>query len=409
MRVVDFVPFTDRLTSLIPNIYETGVISTDYESIIWDTSNAPPGMYYLMSDYGHPFERKAAYILVATPSPTTYTLPVASTANPRHILVALGDTVVFTQSSGLTNIYIDSQPNSDSAGTNLVREVTSVFPFTWSTSGASLTSQYKVTTDNGALIYHVIIVPRPAPPPPYLSCPNCSAGTYSLAGNTACTDCGYGYYSAAVSSVCTVCPVGTKCNSTTTSAPVSCGLGNYQGSTGQSFCSTCPLDQYCGSQTTSVPISCPAHTTASAGSYTLLQCRCVQGYVCSYTKRITTVVTLNTTLSRFNSDYGGVKTAFINAVASAAGVPSSQVTINTVTSSGGRRLLSFGDRGSIEVKVVVEGAERLHNLAGHLAKHNVLLHQGHTWEESHSLQSSPEAPVFVPVFPVSGMRRPGSL
>lgn len=348
-------------------------------------------MYYLMAQSGGGnFERKAGYILVATPSPTTYTLPVANTDYPRYILVALGDTVVFTQSSGLTNIYIDSEPNSDSAGTNIVREVSSVFPFTWSTSSASVTSQYKVTTDNGALIYHVIIVPRPAPPPPYLSCPNCSAGTYSLAGDTACTNCGYGSYSAAISSACTVCPVGTKCSSTTSPAPVSCGLGNYQGSTGQSFCSTCPQDKYCSSATTSVPSSCPTYTTSAAGSYTLLQCRCVQGYVCTYTKRITAVVTLNTTLSRFNSDFGGVRTSFINAVANAAGVSSSQVTISgVVPKTGNRRRLLGAEEAFIDVHTAINGAEKLHRLDFHLARHSATLHQAHSWQESHSLAATP--------------------
>ena len=277
-----------------------------------------------------------------------------------------------------------------------------------------------------------------------LSCLNCSAGTQSSAGQNQCTACGLGYFSPAVSSACTICPLGTKCNSTTTPAAIPCGPGSYQASTGASYCDTCPVGQYCASQTTSTPTNClagtynpvtggptsasclvcatgkyslaigsstdcpacaansyctnpttiaacPVHTSSPAGSSSLLHCRCDQGFRCAYTKRITAVVTLNTTITSFNSDLGGVKTAFLSAVASAAGVSPAQVKINNVVPKlSGRRLLGTGfAHAMIDVHAAVDGAERLHNLAGHLAKHNVLLHQGHVWEENHTLMSHP--------------------
>jgi hypothetical protein len=100
------------------------------------------------------------------------------------------------------------------------------------------------------------------------------------------------------------------------------------------------------------------------------------------------VVTLNSTTSSFNGDVGGIKTAFINAVASAAGVAYSQVTINSVVAKGGgRRLLSSG--GFIDVFASVQGAEQLKKLSFHLARHSATLHQGHSWQEAHTVTSTP--------------------
>ena len=399
MYTIDFVPYTNSISGCSSYLYTNGVTGSGTASLTWNTATVPPGMYYVMATTGGLGTiRNAGYILVATPSPATYNLPLALTTQPRWILVALGDTVVFTQSSGLTNIYIDSEPNSDSAGTISNREATGVFPFTWSTSSASVSSQYIVSTDNGAMLFYIIIVPRPtSTASPYLTCPNCSTGTYSLAGNTACTNCGYGNYSAAVSSSCTTCPVGTMCNSITTPTPVNCGLGNYQGSTGQSSCMTCPQNQYCASPTTSTPITCPTHTSSVAGSSSLLQCRCTQGFVCTYTKRITAVITLNSTLYNFNNDVGGVKTALINAVATAAGVTASKVTINSAAQkTGNRRLLELsGSHSFIDVHTVIEGAERLRGLDLHLAKHSATLHKDHSWQEAHTLSARPARPMLA--------------
>ena len=399
MYTIDFVPYTNSISGCSSYLYTNGVTGSGTASLTWNTATVPPGMYYVMATTGGSGTiRNAGYILVATPSPATYNLPLALTTRQRWILVALGDTVVFTQSSGLTNIYIDSEPNSDSAGTISNREATGVFPFTWSTSSASVSSQYIVSTDNGAMLFYIIIVPRPtSTASPYLTCPNCSTGTYSLAGNTACTNCGYGNYSAAVSSSCTTCPVGTMCNSITTSTPVNCGLGNYQGSTGQSSCMTCPQNQYCASPTTSTPITCPTHTSSVAGSSSLLQCRCTQGFVCTYTKRITAVITLNSTLYNFNNDVGGVKTALINAVATAAGVTASKVTINSAAQkTGNRRLLELsGSHSFIDVHTVIEGAERLRGLDLHLAKHSATLHKDHSWQEAHTLSARPARPMLA--------------
>ena len=90
------------------------------------------------------------------------------------------------------------------------------------------------------------------------------------------------------------------------------------------------------------------HTTSVSGSYSRLNCKCDPGYSCTYYKRIQAIVTLNSTAYDFNNNVGGVRDAFIAAMAAAANVQSQHVTINGVVSrassasgSGGRRLLSL--------------------------------------------------------------------
>ena len=244
------------------------------------------------------------------------------------------------------------------------------------------------------------------------ACLSCPLGDYCLVATTNPSFCAAGSYRGTVGATdqvdCTVCPSGNYCpiqsinpvncssgtfRPTTAGAAVSdctvCATGKYSMAVASSTdCPLCPVNYYC---TNSITIkTCPTHTSSAAGSSSLLNCRCDQGYKCAYSKRITAIVTLNSTTSSFNNDVGGIKTAFINAVANAAGVSSNQVTINNVAAkpTGGRRLLSV-DESFIDVYASVQGAERLHKLDFHLARHSATLHQGHSWEEAHSVTSTP--------------------
>jgi hypothetical protein len=82
-------------------------------------------------------------------------------------------------------------------------------------------------------------------------------------------------------------------------------------------------------------------------------------------------------------------------VAAAAGVKPSQVVIKNVAPKvAGRRLLGMRAAASsnlIDVHMVVNGAEGLRNLHGHLAKHDPFLYQGHVWAETHRVESQPLA------------------
>jgi hypothetical protein len=123
-----------------------------------------------------------------------------------------------------------------------------------------------------------------------------------------------------------------------------CDSGTYDAATlgRTSSCALCPADKYCLSPTQQA--QCPVNTRSTSGASSQLGCRCAAGFSCSYTKRISATVRLNATAANFNADVGGIRTAFINAVAAAAGVPASQITIGSVLDrTGARRLLSFVD------------------------------------------------------------------
>ena len=105
-----------------------------------------------------------------------------------------------------------------------------------------------------------------------------------------------------------------------------CSPGKYSLTIGSpTDCPACASNSYCQNPTTISP--CPAHTTAAASSYSLLQCRCVQGYVCTYSKTIFVSLVFNSTAINFGNDYNGVRTALISTVAEAAGVSASQILI----------------------------------------------------------------------------------
>jgi len=194
----------------------------------------------------------------------------------------------------------------------------------------------------------------------------------------------------------------------------------------------CVANYYC--RTSTLKEACPMHTTSAAGSYSRLNCRCDPGYSCTYYKQIQAIVTLNATLYEFNNNVGGVRTAFLAAMAAAANVTSDHVTINGVVSHlmnppGGRRLLSSAADSSltiaqefatltpddlpdkpasrsllstarkarkqagplrkeaIRVFVSVNGSGRLHQLDKQLAKRSAGLHLEHRWEQSHKVRA----------------------
>jgi hypothetical protein len=113
----------------------------------------------------------------------------------------------------------------------------------------------------------------------------------------------------------------------------------------------------------------------------------VAGYVCSYKKLISAMVTLNaTTVSDFNANVNGVQTRFITSVAAAAGVLTTQVTIVSVQlhAGGGRRLLSSEDT-KIDVYTRIDGARHLTDLQKHMTARRLLV-DDHTWTAGHTVR-----------------------
>lgn len=190
---------------------------------------------------------------------------------------------------------------------------------------------------------------------PSFVCQACPDGTFSGQNATVCAECASGLYSTAISSACTLCAAGTYQPSPRQSAcalcpPGSlsvqgspscypcpaplyctgggqyaqCPLGTYSASTGLqdlTDCQPCPADAFC--QTSGELELCPAHTSAAQGSVTKLSCICDVGYQCTYTKAVRVNVTLPLTQEQFQF----VREQFIQAVAAAAGVDPSLVSI----------------------------------------------------------------------------------
>ena len=242
-------------------------------------------------------------------------------------------------------------------------------------------------------------------------CLPCPAGLYCPTETTTPVPCAAGSYrgtpSAGSQGDCPICPAGSYCPIQTIT-PIKCRAGTHRDTPGATQLSNCLLCQpgtysLVVGRTTNCPLCdpnfycrtstskdiCPLHTTSSAGSYSRVNCLCEPGYQCTYYKQIQAVVTLNATLWEFNNDINGVRTAFIAAMAAAAGVHPSYVTINEVMSQGRRRraLLSVDSGGddsheTINVHASVTGAVRLRDLDKHLGRHSSTLHIAHRWEQA---------------------------
>ena len=236
-------------------------------------------------------------------------------------------------------------------------------------------------------------------------CGPCVAGSWCAAGATTPTACGLGTFLAATNgasaTACASCPVGSFCaagglqalcqpgtyqSATGASVCASCASGTFDASTigRSSACPACPGNSYC--TTPLLQLACPSNTVSASGSNSQLGCRCVAGYACSYTKRITATITLaNVSAANFTANVGNVRTNLINAVAAAAGVPALQVTIGSVTPHAGRRLLHVqlgGAEKHLSVHVSIEGAHKL-DLA-HL-KQQLAAVKNSLWQPQHAV------------------------
>jgi hypothetical protein len=171
------------------------------------------------------------------------------------------------------------------------------------------------------------------------ACAQCPVGQYSSAASTACLQCAAGTYqpnpggdhclacqagtlSDAGSQACQACPAPLYCQGAGQYAP--CPLGTYSAATGlQSVtdCPFCPANSFC--QTSGDIEACPDHTSSIPGSVSKLSCLCNPGWVCTYTRGVRVNVTLPLTTSQFAL----VRDQFLQAIAIAAGVDVSQVSI----------------------------------------------------------------------------------
>jgi hypothetical protein len=117
----------------------------------------------------------------------------------------------------------------------------------------------------------------------------------------------------------------------------------------------------------------------------------VEGFTCNYYKRINAIVSLTCTKSEFDNNVNNVRTNFIAAVAAAAKVDPSFVTINMVLQSGevgpgpSRRLFAIRPAKTIQVHAQIKNAVRLHKLSEQLEKRVAGLHASHAWQHNHEI------------------------
>ena len=232
----------------------------------------------------------------------------------------------------------------------------------------------------------------------------CAAGTYQGAtggsGQSACPACPAGSYCPAGASQGLACVAGTYQSTGGGSRQQDCLLcqpGTYSAQAGLTHvCSPCPEDYFCPTSTTLH--TCPDHMTSRNGSYSITGCVCDFGWDCEYVKEIRASIRVNSSYADFTGNVGGVRSAFIHAVAQAAGVSADKVTIHSVTDTGGlrRRLLGLqrgavGVHGhahdayadSIHVQASLKEAVGIRNLKRHLNSHAKLHLHGHTVTSAH--------------------------
>jgi hypothetical protein len=113
-------------------------------------------------------------------------------------------------------------------------------------------------------------------------------------------------------------------------------------------CGDCSEGSYCPTPT--MLNRCPDGTTSPIRSSSQLQCKCQDGYVCTYTKVINAVINLKMTLAQFGMK--DVQTAFKSAVAAASNTDPTNVQIidyKVVEPKVGvrrRRLLGLDESGN---------------------------------------------------------------
>ena len=169
-----------------------------------------------------------------------------------------------------------------------------------------------ITESDGNLAVHVMGLAPSTTTLPKLSPPAvCYPGTFRLDAFT-CEICPWGFWCPGTlpnaEATANACPLGTANPLAGMSAPSACVLcagGTYAYASGASLCMACPSGFYC-SGGAAAPTQCPAHTTTSDGASSAADCACMPDYTCTYSRRVTLQLALNTTmtLQELQSDSG---------------------------------------------------------------------------------------------------------
>ena len=238
-----------------------------------------------------------------------------------------------------------------------------------------------------------------------LNCSACRSGTFMSVSCTGsqdaiCTPCAVGKFSSEPSSLaCLNCTAGTFMPVTGASVCLNCSAGNYSGS-GASSCMQCAAG-YSSSEASAVCeklppcqigyygltpdcIKCPPNTNSTLNhTLTLLDCRCLSGFVCTYNKRIHVVLTFKNISWEMLNLTSLSQSVVIDAIAAAAGVFKESVHINGVY-TGKRRLLESGETLSHKMFIIVSGADNFNVGAAYSLLGNVDAHIA--WEHKHTVR-----------------------
>ena len=242
-------------------------------------------------------------------------------------------------------------------------------------------------------------------------CTTCPYGNL-CPGGTSVSSCVEGTYSNATGlreqAQCLTCPEGSFCpgavcnDATGAGCSVSGGVctgplcdasnnmqtcppGSYSPFSGLVHSTDCPLcvnGFYCPNPLKQ--ILCPNNTWSQPGANDLSSCVCMPGYRCIITKIVHAQVILNIQYADFSGS-SLLQSKYIAAIAAAAGVSTSQVSIQGIFTytapPSGRRLLTYGSRwnnAAVDIHTLIRIPELcdLDTLNDHLAAHGLPSHRG---------------------------------
>jgi hypothetical protein len=261
------LPFSNP--SIASYLYTSGVIGSGTSTLVFDTSNAAPGNYYLGSDGLVDVAPAVLIVQVQAPTPATFTLDVFSWGT--GYIATYGDILVVPNPSNnmflgnVVSIYCDPVTDVDLGSPAQFLAVSGNSPVTWNTANLQTEVQCYILLDDGyplATNYFFFtsrLQSGGGGSTPTLTCPACSAGYRSNAGDDHCTPCGVGLYSnASNSSTCLLCAIGTYAPIANASACLQCAAGQFSNSSAASTCQQCVAGKFASAPGGSNCTSCPA-------------------------------------------------------------------------------------------------------------------------------------------------------
>ncbi len=206
------------------------------------------------------------------------------------------------------------------------------------------------------------------------ACKACPSGEIAPPGSTACVECTYPQIPTEDRRMCQDCPKGTVCLAY--GEVVTCPAGTYgayTGATSLDACMTCPPGQVCGDP--SAPEQCPPNTYSEAGASSMLECKCQDGYDCTYTKALRGKVLLPVEPENFDEN---MRLSLIQSIAEAAGVSPDRVRIISIEPYSSLSTRSVRKEGGwtrrtrkTVVQVRVMGATSLQRVEKALQRHGL--------------------------------------